>query len=323
MRVRQVMGVAGAISLLGQSVQAAPPTTPAEAIAQFNSDATLLSGWLNDQFIRAVPNNMNSGNVVPSQIKLFGFEVGAEAVVSSSKIDRDGFHALPTQIIDTTQINTESKFPMPLILGHAKIGLPMGFDAGIRVGGIPKQSRNNGTTHIEAANALFGLDVRKVLIEEGVVKPFGLTVGASYTHAGGHAMETTPLNSLTGSNVTFGSDAATSARSDWRSKSAGLQALVNKKILFMEPYIGGAVNKNWGTMDSSIANTGSFTVGASPSQSLEGTGGTASRKINSWDLRGLLGIEFTFLPFMKLDLGGEFASEGNVAGSIGLRVQFH
>src|SRR5882724_8545262 len=99
MKIHQMVGLACVVSLVGNTfVQAAPPTTVAQAQAQVNSDAALLSGWLSDQFKRAVPFNSTAGNVVPAQLKFLGFEVGAEAVISGTKVDTNGFHALGTQI---------------------------------------------------------------------------------------------------------------------------------------------------------------------------------------------------------------------------------
>jgi hypothetical protein len=322
MKLHKFFAAICTVSMMGNTLFAAPPTTPAEAIAQFNADAALLTGWINTQFVRAIPFNSTAGNVVPSQLKLFGFEVGGEFVASGTKIDTDALHALPTQVVDTHQIDVSDRVPIPMVLGHAKIGLPWGLDGGLRLGGIPKNEHDDGDTHLEVVNSVFGLDLRKALIEEGATRPFGLTLGASFTHAKGHISGTTNPSSLNTSNVTFGTDALSTTRTDWNSKSAGLQALMNKKILFMNPYIGASANKNWGTMDTSNSNTGSFTVLATPG-SLNGTGANSSEKINSWDTRGLFGIEFTCLPFLKMNLGGEYGSEGNLAGNFGLRVQFH
>ena len=100
--------------------------------------------------------------------------------------------------------------------------------------------------------------------------------------------------------------------------------IINKKILFMNPYLGVAANKNFGDIDSSIANSGTIThTGSATSARLDGTGGTAHETINDWDIRGMLGLEFTFLPMLKLAIGGELASQHKMAGNIGLRFQFH
>ncbi len=321
MKLRQSLAILCILNLLTPYVQAAPPTTVAQAQAQINSDSTLISGWLSDQFKRAIPYNSTAGNVVPSQLKIFGFEAGVEAVVSGTKVDTNGFHALGTQIVDTTQIDTFDRMPIPMVLGHAKIGLPFGLDAGIRVGGIPATSHDEGTTHINVTNTVIGLDVRKVLIEEGMTHPFGATLGLNFTHAKGHIAATTPYNSLGVSGVTFNPDAIGAARTDWNTKSVGAQLLLNKQILFINPYIGVSANKNFGTVGTSITNSGTFTV-SSVTGSLDGTGGSASVTPNAWDVRGLAGLEFTILPFVKLGLGAEVASQNNVAASLGLRVQF-
>lgn len=323
MKLRQLVGLSCAMTLLVSTVQAAPPTNVAEARAQITADSSLLSQWISDQFKTAVPFNSTAGNIVPSQIKIFGIEVGVNAVVSGSKMDNDGLHALPTQVVNTNEIDTMDRLPFPMILGHAKVGLPFGMDAGIRIGGIPSTDRDEGDTHMEVSNKVFGIDVRKSLIEEGITRPFGLTLGLNYTHAKGHIMVSTPYTPEVGSQVTL-SDARGTGRSDWDTNSVGVQAVLNKKIAFVNPYIGASVNKNFGDVDTSIINTGSVTaVGGNPiaPESID-TIGTGHADVKSVDLRGLAGVEFSLLPFVRLGIGGEIASQGNLTGNLGLRIQF-
>jgi hypothetical protein len=321
MRLRQLFGMGCVVTLLGNTVQAAPPTTLQGAIDQIDADARLITGWVGDQFKHAAPFNSTAGNVVPSQIKLLGFEVGAEAVVSTTKMDTDGLHRLGTNLVDTNQIDTFNRLPFPMILGHAKIGLPFGFDAGVRIGGLPNKSATKGDTHYDAANSVFGLDLRKSLLDEGMTRPFGLTLGLNFTRAKGHITASTPYTVNAGNNVTFTGAVGTS-RTDWDTKSVGVQLLANKQILFLNPYVGVSANKNFGKVDSSISNTGTITFNGNQSASLTGTGGSSSVTPNDVDLRGLAGIEFSILPLTKLGLGVEVGSQNNLAANLGLRVQF-
>lgn len=333
MRLQKTLAVLCAISFTGSAVQAATFANINEAVAQVAADSTLFSGWVNSQFRKAAAFNSTAGNVVPSQLKLFGVEVGIEGVVTGSKVDVDGFHNLGTSLIDTTKIKMYDHMPFPAILGHAKIGLPFGMDAGVRVGGIPSKTLNNDNTHFEISNTIFGIDVRKALIEEGITHPFGLTVGANYTHAKGHITLSTPYTA-TSANVTVGGqtftpslDATGTERTDWKTDSLGVQAIVNKKILFINPYLGASANHNSGRIESSVVNTGNLVLtdpnGILPTQTQALTaGGSANSRPNNWDVRGLAGVEFSLLPFMKLGINGEIANEGRFGGSLGLRVQF-
>src|SRR5207302_9543289 len=101
------------------------------------------------------------------------------------------------------------------------------------------------------------------------------------------------------------SNAIGAGRTDWDTKSVGAQLLLNKKILILNPYIGAAVNKNFGSVDTSITNTGTVTSvnGVATNQTYT-TFGSASSTPNTWDLRGLAGIELTILPFVRLGIGG-------------------
>ncbi len=329
MNIRQFFTAIFTVSLIGTSLQAAPPTTPQEAIDQVQADSILLSRWLSNEFKHAIPFNSTSGNTVPSQFKILGVGIGVSAVVSATKSDEDALHNLGTSVVDTNQIDTFSRLPIPMILGHAKIGLPFGLDAGVRIGGIPSTDNDEGDTHVEVSNTVVGLDVRKQLIEEGVTRPFGLTLGLNYTRAKGHITATTPYDPNVGSNVTLAGPTGTgeavgTARSDWDTQSIGAQIILNKKILILNPYVGASVNKNFGDVETTITNAGSITAvnGIPIAPQSFTTVGSATEKADDVDIRGLLGLEIGFLPFTKLTIQGEFANQGKLAGGIGLRVQF-
>jgi len=331
MNFRKGLGVLCSLNLLVPSVHALTvPQIEQEVTTQLASDSTLISGWMTSNLKNVIPFNSTSGNVVPSQLKIFGFEVGAEGVVSDTKMDVDGLHSLPTTLVDTHSIDMFSRLPFPMVLGHAKIGLPFGFDAGIRVGGIPKTTENSGSRTGSIQNKVVGLDLRKKIIEEGMAKPFGLTMGLNYTHADGSLDLNNTYNSLTytdsQNNTAQISNGMTNEHADWKTDSIGLQAILDKQILFITPYVGVSVNRNTGNINNSITTTGTPEI--TPSGGSETTGsllsatGSSTDPANKWDTRALLGVEFTFLPFMKLGIGGEYGGSKNVAGDIGLRIQF-
>src|SRR5690242_18476381 len=138
MRLQKLFAVACVIQFTASAAHADTTFTSIDAaVAQVSADSTLLSGWVNDQFKKAAAFNSTAGDVVPSQLKIFGIEVGVEGVATGSKVDVDGFHNLGTQLIDTNKIKMYDHMPFPSVIGHAKIGLPFGLDGGIRVGGIP------------------------------------------------------------------------------------------------------------------------------------------------------------------------------------------
>src|SRR4051794_26321853 len=120
MIVRKSLAMACVLNMLGSSAYAV--TIPQAVIDQVNAkvvgDSALLSGWMTDQLKYAIPFNSTSGNVVPSQLKIFGVEAGVEGVVSGTKLDVNGLHPLPLTLIDPRSIDIFSRLPMPLILGH-------------------------------------------------------------------------------------------------------------------------------------------------------------------------------------------------------------
>jgi hypothetical protein len=321
MKSQKFLAVACVSSLLGSSVQAAAPTSITEAVEMVRADSVLLSGWVSNEFKRAIPFNSTAGNVVPTQFKLFGIGFGISAVVSATKMDNDALHNLGTSLLDTREIDTFERFPFPMILAHAKIGLPFGLDAGIRLGGIPEQESDEGDTHVEVKNKVVGLDLRKKVIEEGITRPFGLTVGLNYTHSSGEISATTPYTPNIG-DVTFSADTKGTMVSEWETDSVGIQAILNKKILFINPYLGASVNKNFGDVETTITNTGTATYVPAPATQTFSSVGSAKESVDGTDLRALFGMEFSILPFLKLGLHGEYANQNKLAGSLGLRFQF-
>jgi len=327
MSLRKGFSVMCVLSLLGSYVDAATPTEVNEINATLAADSTLVSAWMSNQLKYVVPFNSTAGNVVPSQLKIFGFEVGVEGVISGTKLDVDGLRHLNTSLVDTNSIDTFSRLPFPMILGHAKIGLPFGFDAGIRLGGIPKTNENSGDSKGTIKNKVVGIDIRKKIIEEGVVKPFGLTLGVNFTHADGSLDVTNTYSSvqttISGGHTASVNNGQTTEHADWKTNSFGLQAILDKQILFVTPYVGASINRNTGDIHNSITTTGTPVVDgiADPSLPLSAVG-SSTDKANKWDTRALLGIEFSVLPFMRLGLHGEYGGNKNVAAALGLRVQF-
>jgi hypothetical protein len=333
MNLRKTLAVLCVLNMMSSVVQAIPTFTDVNsAVAQVTNDSTLLSGWIKDQFKNAVAFNSTAGDVIPLQLKVLGIEVGVEGVVTGSKVDVDSFHNLGTVLVDTTKIKMYNRMPFPSVLGHAKIGLPFGLDAGVRVGGIPSKTFDNGDTHFDISNTIFGIDVRKKVVEEKTLLP-GITLGLNYTHAKGHINVTTPYTA-TASDVVVGGltytpsfSATGNERTDWKTDSVGVQAILNKKVLILNPYIGASANHNSGTVSSSINNVGNLIL-TDPSHILPTqtksltAGGSASSSPNKWDLRGLAGMEITILPFIKLSLQGEVASQNRLGAAVGLRAQF-
>jgi hypothetical protein len=334
MSFRQSLAIACATMLAASQGQAAVTAADIDqAIAELQTDSQLISGWITGQLKHAVPFNSTAGAVVPKQLKLLGFELGVEGVVTGTKMDVSGLRNLGTSIINTNEIDTFDTMPFPSAIAHAKIGLPFGLDAGVRFGGIPEKNVDEGDTKVKVENKIFGIDLRKKIIEEGLTRPFGLTVGVNYTHADGDITVTSPFQSNAGptyenagKTFTTAYDATGVNRSEWKTDSYGVQAIVNKQIAFINPYVGASVNRNTGDIDSSLTTAGTVTIteqGTSNTVSeTETVVGSSHDDPNKWDIRALAGIEFSLLPFLRLGIHGEYAGSKNVGGGLGLRFQF-
>jgi hypothetical protein len=304
-----------------------------QAVSQISTDSRLLSQWLADQFKDAAAFNATTGAVVPKQLKLFGFEIGVEGMVSATDVDVDALRALPTSIVNPNDIDMEDTLPIPGVIAHAKIGLPFGLDAGVRLGGIPEQEFDNSDTHVEIENKIFGIDLRKKIIEEGITRPFGLTMGLSYTHSKADISWRSPYSSNLGTTV-VGTNNYSSTLSatgtdvmEWETDSLGLQAIVNKQIAFFNPYVGASVNHNSGSVNNTLTSAGTVTLtntanSADTRSETFTTSGAASADVKEWNVRALLGAEFSLLPFLRLGVHGEYAGSDALAGALGLRFQF-
>lgn len=300
--------------------------------ANIRQDSVLLSKWFSDLMADAAPYNSTTGAVIPKQLKLWGFEIGVLAGASGTEVDVSGLRALPTTVVNTDDIDMVDTFPMPTILAHAKVGLPWGLDLGFRAGGIPETEVDEGDTTLEVDNTVFGIDLRKALIEEGVTRPFGLTVGLNYTRAKGDMTIVQPYSAnstITEAGTTYNATMNATGRgtSSWETQSAGAQVILNKQILFFNPYIGGSVNKNWGDADTTLNTAGSVTIVQANNTSNSRTDtfnetGAARTDIDSVDARLLAGFELNPLPFLKFGVYGEYAGSENLSGTLGLRVQF-
>ncbi len=335
MTVRPFIAVACALTMISATSFAAPSPSGdlTSVLNEITSDSVLLSGWFSNQLKNSVAFNSTTGNVVPTQVKLLGFEVGVEGMASSTKVDTPALHNLGTQVIDTNQVSSFSRFPFPNILGHAKVGLPFGLDAGIRIGGLPPRSFTSGNTTVKVKNNIFGIDLREKLIDEGMTRPFGVTLGVNYTHATGSIDSSTPYSSqsdVTVNGTTYHSalGATGTGHSTWNTNSLGVQAIMDKQIFFITPYVGASANRNFGSVSTSLGTSGTETL-TDPNNSSNqaaasfATNGVAGADPRKWDLRALAGIEFNFLPFLKLGLGAEYGGTENYGGSLGLRFQFH
>ena len=152
-------------------------------------------------------------------------------------------------------------------------------------------------------------------------------MGLNYTHADG-SLDLSNSN-ITGLNYAYNShnvsiaNGVVAEHADWKTNSVGVQAILDKKILILTPYIGASANYNTGTINNSITSTGNPVLdGNTDTSTTLSAIGASSAKANKWDMRGLAGFEVTILPFVKLGLQGEYAGNKNMAGALGLRIQF-
>jgi hypothetical protein len=244
----------------------------------------------------------------------------------------------------------QSGVPIPAYTIDARIGgfiLP--FDIGLKVGYIPPGGlKSLGVTSFTADYLLAGADVRFALLKEGIIAP-AISVGVGYNYMkgsigvpgllGGSPFQitnwTNPVDSTGGHTLAMTDP---SLNMQWSTNVVELKAQISKKILFITPYIGGAVSYSFGAqtgggVQSSLTlDGGTLTQGqidainqayANQGQSItiSGEGITVLKNsLAGFDYRVFGGLSFDII-FFYIDLGAayDFANQAYGA-SANLRI---
>ncbi|MBI3292340.1 MAG: hypothetical protein HYZ73_05975 [Elusimicrobia bacterium] len=327
------LGVVVGLCLGGLETSWAAPTSDdfTTSTNRLSSDWKLLSQWQSDNLTESLAFHAASGVAFPADvIKLGGFELGFAGVVSSSKLDNGALLGLPTQVVRTQDLDRLNRLPIPAAVGHVKIGLPGGWDVGGKAGGF-SETLKKGDSRSKVKNTVWGIEIRKALIADGLTRPFGLALSATLDGAQG-SLELTDTYNKTSPNVTMSGrqfditpNTKTVDKADWNVKSLGGRLILSKKLPILHPYIGAAVNRNFGTVRSGITTTGDVTLkdlsdGQTATQSVGTLSGSASAEAGTTQLRLLAGTEISLLA-LRLGLYGEYTAR-HFAGTLGLRFQF-
>lgn len=297
--------------------------TPTAATTALQSDYQKIGLWFSDQFADAMAYNAASGTNMPANVaKLPGFELGVTFGVTASEIDTDALSQLGTSVIDTTQVDVYSRLPVPVGVAHVKVGLPWGMDLGGKFGSYTL-SADKEDSNFSFKNAVWGIELRKALAEDGLTRPFGLALGVSLDGNNGRITYDQPYNTPTtyqGDTVT--PDVTNRITSDASVRTVGAKVTVSKNLLIVTPFAGLGLNKNFGSVRSTIRSFGNVTTtGAGGGTQAVDVSSVAEAKANDVDTRLFAGIEMNIL-LLKLGISAEYAGK-DVAGNIGLRFQFH
>ncbi len=282
-----------------------------QAWADVGADAKELAKWFSQEVAHATAFNAAANPQLPGEVhSLLGVEVGLSAGVSSTKVDKDGFNNLPLTELDTDGFDMPSDLMVGMPIVHGKVGLLWDLDLGLKFGRLSwDDTHKDAKSEIE--NTVWGVEIRRRLMGEGatgVVLP-DVALSLAYDQSSGDVTRTEHYND--------GSlDANTTLKSEWQTGAVTARVVASKQLLIFTPYIGAGYSRLMGDADTTMdVNEAGSSIGVGNVSS------KSSAKADDDVLHFLGGVEFTFFPMLKINLGGLYADE-DWAATAGLRFTF-
>jgi hypothetical protein len=207
---------------------------------------------------------------------------------------------------------------VPLLGGTLHLGLP-GFlvfkstDLGIRVAGL---SADSSQAHVRLLDT--GIEVRGNVFEAGLDSPLTLTLGLSVDHLKTQVNGMGSQESFSSSDGTYTRSGSAQYGSDLDSDliATGLKATISRKLLFVTPYIGGALQAYNGNAIVRSYTSGTITAtgpGGTDTEDLD-VQGISNQPAPAMDARIFGGMQFDIAIF-TLGLGVDYGFASKVAGA--------
>jgi hypothetical protein len=307
-----ILGMLSVFFVIGRSALAG--TSSAEA--GIRSDSEKIAKWFSQEVGHITAFNAAANPQLPGEVHgLLGVELGLSAGISSSKVDVDGFNGLSLGELEQSQFDVPSEFPLGMPLAHVKVGLPFSLDIGAKYGYINYDDDKNGVQS-KVKNSVFGVELRRRLFGEGVtgvvVPDVALTLG--YDQANGEVRRSENYSGDIGGGKTLTGN--TGLTSEWQTSAVTARVVASKQLFIITPYIGAGYSRLMGDAKTTMTVVGKDDV-------MDDVNVSAQESANAKDdiFQVLGGIEFTFFPTLKFNLGGLY-SQDDWAGTLGLRFSF-
>jgi opacity protein-like surface antigen len=295
----------------------------AAGLDDIRTDSEASAKWFSEQVAHVTAFNTASTPLLPASVlKVLGVEVGVQGGASLSKIDVTKFRNLPLGAFDNkgSAINLPDTIPFPQAVVHAKVGLPMGFDVGLKYGGLNFENKTSGAK-IKFENKVFGAEVRKRLLGGGVTGVMlpDVAVSLAYDNASGNITRTETYNAplLQGYGTM---NAETTWKTDWNTGAVTARAVASKKLLIITPFAGVGLSQLMGNAETTISTLGTITpapaTGATVNESVKAKGDAKKTVFHAMG-----GAEISLFPFMSLNLSYLWSKDDQSAQA-GLRFQF-
>lgn len=290
----------------------------ANADADLYIDGGTLAHWFSEQLSNASAFSAAGSLPRPGVVHdLLGVEVGLSGAVTSTPLDVDGFHGLPLTRYDGTTVDLPSRLLMPVPVFHVKVGVPGGFDVGLRFGSA-NSNENTNDAKSEFKNRVVGVEVRRRLLGgglTGVALP-DVALAVSYDRSTGKVDRTEVYNGPLSGGGSL--NATTRWKSDWNTSALALRATASKTLLMFTPYLGVGYAKYMGDTDTSINIAGTV---SDPAPTAIDQTSTAKAKPRSGEAQVTGGVEIAFFPLVHLNLGG-VVGQKDWGANVGLVVGF-
>jgi hypothetical protein len=196
---------------------------------------------------------LNWSSAYIGQFPHFGIGVTAGATTIPYAAISEAVAALGISLPSGFDWLSKTGVPLPAYTIDARIGgffLP--FDIGLKFGYLPSGALSGlGVTSFAADYLLVGADVRFALLKEGLIAP-AISLGLGYNYMKGSIGVPGLLggSAFTINNWTDPRDAVNKTLSlsdpslnmQWSTNVLELKAQISKKILFITPYLGGAIS---------------------------------------------------------------------------------
>jgi hypothetical protein len=259
-----------------------------------------------------------------------GFNLGVGAGLSVSNIDKavalaqgmqSNRSANPT--VDITELTSNIPSSVPVGLGqiNAHLGLPFGFDVGLR---YDQLDATYGQDNVNLQG--YTAEIRHNLLTEGLITPVTLTLGAGYSRLFGSIHVQSSDYNATGTydGATLGGSTHTSLDAVSDINVYSVQATLSRSLVIVTPYLGVKADSYSGGTKVTTTQDGNVTLdsGGGPVAVNPHIQGSASQIAPSSEVRVGAGLKFN-LVFVYLELGGEYGLISDVAaGHAQIGAQF-
>ncbi len=280
------------------------------------NDAASIAGWFSEEIADITAFSAGGSLQGPADVRgLLGVEGGLSLGLTSTKLGVDQFHSLPFTRLNGAVTDIPASVITPLALIHAKVGLPGGFDLGLKFGGL-NNKETEGDSESEYENHVLGVEARKRLLGgglTGVALP-DLALSVGYDQASGEVTRTERYNAL----ITGGStlNAATTWKSEWDTGAVTARVVASKTVLIVTPYVGVGYTKLMGDATTTVSIVGADSLAGAINETAQ-----VKKKAEDDFVQLTGGAELTIFPLVKLNLGGLYAKD-RWAATLGFRASF-